>query len=200
MPMQCCAFDCKNRARKGCGKQFFRFPSSRSDKKRRKKWILATQREGWEPTVNSRICSDHFISGKPSERCNDPDYVPTIFNLKRSDPAQSSLFVFFGQFTGNKETDETSDSNHRTRDQQIVDLTDDDTGRSSHLPVLTDQCDLNVLKSKSTPGETTSPYFSSSKMRKSLKGIFSRCDKSSTEALMDQRKRQLRATSRMQTT
>lgn len=66
------------------------------------RWILATQRKDWEPTENSRICSDHFISGRPSERCDDPDYIPSVFHLEDEEEEeaqedQGSLHQFFEQ-------------------------------------------------------------------------------------------------------
>jgi hypothetical protein len=37
----------------------------------------------WKPTKNSRICGDHFVSGKFSIESNHPDYVPSLFNDNR---------------------------------------------------------------------------------------------------------------------
>ena len=37
----------------------------------------------WKPTKNSRICGDHFVSGKFSIESNHPDYVPSLFNDDR---------------------------------------------------------------------------------------------------------------------
>ncbi|XP_066583806.1 uncharacterized protein [Prorops nasuta] len=33
----------------------------------------------WTPSVNSRVCSEHFVGGKKSENINDLAYIPTIF-------------------------------------------------------------------------------------------------------------------------
>ncbi|XP_056102492.1 uncharacterized protein LOC130081820 [Rhinichthys klamathensis goyatoka] len=52
----------------------FRFPKT---KNHRDAWIAAVKREGWIPTSNSRICSTHFISGKPSDDPLNPDYIPS---------------------------------------------------------------------------------------------------------------------------
>ncbi|KAI5099384.1 uncharacterized protein LOC124394221 isoform X1 [Silurus meridionalis] len=52
----------------------FRFPKTKAQ---RDAWIAAVKREGWIPTSNSRICSTHFISGKPSDDPLSPDYVPS---------------------------------------------------------------------------------------------------------------------------
>ena len=34
----------------------------------------------WELKDHHRICSDHFVSGKPSKDRDNVDYVPTVFN------------------------------------------------------------------------------------------------------------------------
>ncbi|KAK7130666.1 hypothetical protein R3I94_015965 [Phoxinus phoxinus] len=56
----------------------FRFPRN---KEKCDAWIAAVGREGWTPTSNSRICSTHFISGKPSDDPLNPDYVPSKLPL-----------------------------------------------------------------------------------------------------------------------
>ena len=33
------------------------------DHARRLKWVKAVKRKNWMPTVHSRICGDHFVSG-----------------------------------------------------------------------------------------------------------------------------------------
>ena len=40
---------------------FYRF--SAMDHARRLKWVKAVKRKNWMPTVHSRICGDHFVSG-----------------------------------------------------------------------------------------------------------------------------------------
>ncbi|KAL5481433.1 hypothetical protein EMCRGX_G021585, partial [Ephydatia muelleri] len=59
-----------------------RFPIT--DRARRLKWIKALKRQNWIPTVHSRICGDHFISGKPVNESSDVDYVPTVFSFKKT--------------------------------------------------------------------------------------------------------------------
>ena len=76
MVKSCCAVGCSNRASKGSGISFYRFPS---DPERRSKWIAAVKRENWEPSEHSWICSAHFIDGKSDDPLS-PDYVPSIFN------------------------------------------------------------------------------------------------------------------------
>ncbi|XP_049520510.1 uncharacterized protein LOC119444346 [Dermacentor silvarum] len=36
----------------------------------------------WKPTANSRVCSEHFISGEPSRFPDHPDNVPSVFKHK----------------------------------------------------------------------------------------------------------------------
>ncbi|KAJ8349350.1 hypothetical protein SKAU_G00244800 [Synaphobranchus kaupii] len=39
--------------------------------------ITALKRDGWLPTSNSRVCSIHFITGRPSDDPLHPDYAPS---------------------------------------------------------------------------------------------------------------------------
>ncbi|XP_051988542.1 peroxynitrite isomerase THAP4-like [Xyrauchen texanus] len=65
----------------------FRFPKNKAQ---RDAWIAAVKRRGWTPTSNSRICSTHFISGKPSDDPLSPDYAPSKFPHK-PDPSRRML-------------------------------------------------------------------------------------------------------------
>ena len=47
MPKNCCAVGCSDVYKKGYGLQFYRFPV---DPDRRRRWIAAVDRKGWEPT------------------------------------------------------------------------------------------------------------------------------------------------------
>ena len=73
----CCAVGCTNRAKKGSGLCFYRFPT---DVERRRKWIAAVKRKNWHPSVHSWICSAHFVSRQKSDDQLSPDYVRSIFN------------------------------------------------------------------------------------------------------------------------
>ena len=77
MPVSCCAVSCANRFSKDLLINFHRFPK---EDERKKKWIRAVSRDKWELKDHHRICSDHFVSGKPSKDPNHIDYVPTVFN------------------------------------------------------------------------------------------------------------------------
>lgn len=61
MVHSCCAYGCTNRFVKDSGIGFFRFPR---DTDRRKQWIRAVSRQNWEPLEETRICGQHFQSGK----------------------------------------------------------------------------------------------------------------------------------------
>ncbi|KAM9332713.1 uncharacterized protein KZ484_017830 [Pholidichthys leucotaenia] len=56
----------------------YTFPTELKDPDGHNCWIKAVNRKNlktgkrWEPTRNSRVCSVHFIGGKPSKECPDP--------------------------------------------------------------------------------------------------------------------------------
>ena len=82
----CCAIDCKNTAGRDVEFQFFR--AKRADKEQSLAWAKAINREDengslWFPKDQDRICSAHFISGKPSTHKLSPDYRPTIFTTHK---------------------------------------------------------------------------------------------------------------------
>ncbi|KAH7967031.1 hypothetical protein HPB49_021536 [Dermacentor silvarum] len=52
-------------------------------------WTAAVKRlnpdgTAWQPTVHSRICGAHFVTGRPSKFATHPDYVPTIFTYRKA--------------------------------------------------------------------------------------------------------------------
>ena len=65
MVMSCSAVRCTNRASKGSGISFYRFPA---DPECRAKWVVAVRREDWQSSKYTWICSAHFIS----EKSDDP--------------------------------------------------------------------------------------------------------------------------------
>ena len=92
MPTTCCAVNCANRHSRATTVTFHRFPE---DPERRRLWIRAISRDKWELKDHNRICSDHFVSGKPSKDRDNVDYVPTVFNdekkrlVARSNPERA---------------------------------------------------------------------------------------------------------------
>lgn len=69
MPQRCAAVGCTNASNKLPKVRFFCFPAASLHAAKRKKWIQAMRRMNvdgstWTPTANSRVCSEHFISGK----------------------------------------------------------------------------------------------------------------------------------------
>ena len=62
MVNNCCVCGCKNYVGKRQGLRFFRFPLAH--KERCAKWAAAVRRQNWQPTKSSRICNEHFVSGK----------------------------------------------------------------------------------------------------------------------------------------
>ncbi|CAL1269446.1 unnamed protein product [Larinioides sclopetarius] len=58
---------------------------------RRRRWELATRRANWKSHSRSRICSKHFITGRPSNDPNHPDYVPSVFVFNKNTQNLKSL-------------------------------------------------------------------------------------------------------------
>ncbi|XP_040071265.1 testis-specific gene A8 protein-like [Ixodes scapularis] len=94
MPTSCVAFGCRSWHRPGDKKSYFRFPSKKLFPHRRAAWIRAVKRvlpsdpnKAWEPSKESRICEDHFVTGDPSLDYSHPDYVPTVFTYVKNRPS-----------------------------------------------------------------------------------------------------------------
>ncbi|XP_014674302.1 PREDICTED: uncharacterized protein LOC106814506 [Priapulus caudatus] len=90
MPISCGVVNCRNRYPKKAH-SFFRLPivitkqgevTKEMSDRRRRCWLAAINRTGMSETVirNLRVCSAHFISGKPSAlyKDTDPDWVPMV--------------------------------------------------------------------------------------------------------------------------
>ncbi|XP_070378554.1 uncharacterized protein [Dermacentor albipictus] len=93
MPAHCVAYGCTNYFYGKEAVKFFRFPSAKLYPEKRDAWIAAVKRKNedgslWQPNEHSRICSAHFIAGRPSTFKNHPDYVPNMFCYKRT-PGQA---------------------------------------------------------------------------------------------------------------
>ncbi|KAH7945395.1 hypothetical protein HPB49_010452 [Dermacentor silvarum] len=89
MPANCVAFGCTSYYYGRGNTNFFRFPSAKVNAGRRSLWTAAVKRlnpdgTAWQPTVHSRICGAHFVTGRPSKFATHPDYVPTIFTYTKA--------------------------------------------------------------------------------------------------------------------
>jgi len=83
MPTTCVVVGCNNRKSKQSHVSFYRFPNRKEEEERRLKWIAFVSRKNsdgsaWKPSKGSRLCSDHFITGKKSDKCTNPDYIPSV--------------------------------------------------------------------------------------------------------------------------
>jgi hypothetical protein len=71
MPAYCAAYGCSKHLTPGSQIKLYRFPRA---PERRKAWTDALKRKGYVATNYSRICNDHFVTGK-CLRLRIPDYV-----------------------------------------------------------------------------------------------------------------------------
>ena len=89
MVFTCCVVNCYNRSGREKGVSFFSIPAvveHQGDKtkelsmKRRHEWIKRINRKNWTPSKYARVCSDHFLCGKPSMLYDDTntDWVPSL--------------------------------------------------------------------------------------------------------------------------
>ena len=67
MPGICCAVGCDSSRQRNPEMQFYSIPK---DVERRNKWLAAIRRDHWQPTANSRLCNQHFLSHKSSTLSN----------------------------------------------------------------------------------------------------------------------------------
>ena len=84
MVKTCCVYKCNNHlnaSAKSKGISFFRFPT---DKRKRRAWIKAVNRDEWTPNDHSCLCSEHFVQGWYGDDPEDENYAPTLFSYKQS--------------------------------------------------------------------------------------------------------------------
>ena len=55
--------------------QFFPFPTVKKNRALRSEWIRHVRRVDFIPNYDSRVCSKHFVDGKPT----DENPTPTLF-------------------------------------------------------------------------------------------------------------------------
>ena len=85
----CCVIGCHNRRAREKGVSFHRIPAvihnqgekwKKLSSRRRSRWITAIKREHWTPNELTRLCSEHFASGKPADLSDtaNPDWMPHL--------------------------------------------------------------------------------------------------------------------------
>ncbi|CAN8028868.1 unnamed protein product [Ixodes persulcatus] len=131
MPAHCVANGCTNYFYGKGNTKFFRFPSARLYPAKREAWIAAVRRRNtdgspWQPNEHCRICSAHFVTGRPSTFQNHPDFVPTIFSHTK-DPGE----VAAGDLAVVASTVECSTSATSTSDVVLTGATLDDNHERS---------------------------------------------------------------------
>ncbi|KAM7297030.1 zinc finger protein 2 homolog [Ixodes scapularis] len=95
MSASCVVCSCTNHLYRKVTGNVFRFPSKLLYPEKRAAWVAAVRRvhpDGslWEPSKDCQICSAHFITGRPSNFKDRPDFVPTVFNHARA-PGESAV-------------------------------------------------------------------------------------------------------------
>ncbi|KAJ8271078.1 hypothetical protein GJAV_G00122490 [Gymnothorax javanicus] len=89
MVTTCVVYGCHNRSSKGSQLRFFRIPVVRKNEgeaawelsqRRRALWLARINRKNFQPSESSRVCSDHFVQGRPSylHDSKNPDWAPSL--------------------------------------------------------------------------------------------------------------------------
>ncbi|KAF3837868.1 hypothetical protein F7725_009636, partial [Dissostichus mawsoni] len=55
--------------------------------------MAAIRRDHWQPTSNSRLCSQHFVSGRTNDNPMSPDYIPSLFAHTSAGQRQRSIYA-----------------------------------------------------------------------------------------------------------
>ncbi|KAF5275711.1 hypothetical protein FQR65_LT16587 [Abscondita terminalis] len=103
VPHNCAVVRCANNSKRDWKKKYYLIPSDKDNRgrilqgriERRTAWIQSLHRDDLTDTKikHMRICSDHFLSGKPAafEDTTNPDYVPHVkMGYKRSANSEGS--------------------------------------------------------------------------------------------------------------
>ena len=64
MVTHCVVVGCTNQVGKKPGLSFYRFPSEKEGNRRERCMGNCYQKGKWKPSKHSRICNEHFVSGK----------------------------------------------------------------------------------------------------------------------------------------
>ncbi|CAN7988685.1 unnamed protein product [Ixodes pacificus] len=149
MPHRCSAVGCTNSSKNASNARFYRFPAVSLHPKKRAKWIQALRRQNpdgtpWEPTVNSRVCSAHFVGGKPSRYPDHPDFAPSVFVYTAPGTATSAL-ARYNRTTKRREARLSLQATHHgTYDEQPL-VTDEDL---PSVPTDGIDCPAGVVEEK----------------------------------------------------
>lgn len=149
----CACFGCSNRRDRNKDKSFFRLPAVIShqgeqtrllSERRRRQWLAAIRREDikLENYKYTRICSDHFLSGKPSELYDDknPDWVPSVnlgHNEMRCDPERYER-AKRREAKRRKLNEEHEQNEEREQDQELDEEQDGSSDHETGTSVQTD--------------------------------------------------------------
>ena len=129
MVKSCCAVGCHNVFVKGIEIHWYKFPL---EPETRARWISAIRHEHWEPTQNTWICSEHFISGEKSSDPLSPDYVPSVFQ-HLSSPQKRKLEESLSRYERRKATKRKRSENST---QLVEPLGEANAKTSSNVPSL----------------------------------------------------------------
>lgn len=123
MVTSCCAYNCTQRCTSSSNISFHSFPKNPD---LLKEWLTAIRRKNFEPSIYSRICSNHFTeesfetSGWSCVPKLKIDAVPSIFDFRKNLPKRKRP-------TSNIETTDTNgissgDHENENRQQSVVDI------------------------------------------------------------------------------
>ena len=106
----CAVLKCRNRSGRDKDKRFFRLPSVIThqgekalelSRRRQLEWLARIKRKNLRPEQypNTRVCSDHFVSGSPSALFdeNNPDWAPSL-NLGYDSESMGSVEAKSGRY------------------------------------------------------------------------------------------------------
>ena len=80
MPTTCVVYGCNSRWQKRPDdeeQEVFFFPLPK-DSDRRVQWVSAINRKNWTPKDHHRVCSRHFVKGRPSRNPRHPDFILSV--------------------------------------------------------------------------------------------------------------------------
>ncbi|XP_069103856.1 uncharacterized protein [Argopecten irradians] len=144
----CNSADCK-RGKYGfmSGIEFFPFPSQKKAPKARKRWLELLRREDYDPNKRHRLCSRHFVDGKPTDNHPYPDLFAYIKYKQscnpRSAPLLSKLSKCRDEENWTKHTATNTCTDHTEEmpmAMMLVDFPDtDEVGHKIFIPVINDE-------------------------------------------------------------